>query len=58
MPQRTTNHLSCVPVCSEMSAELDVLAEEQQKLQEVLAQKQAEKQRMLDERAAQQEVRQ
>eukprot|EP00878_Enallax_costatus_P013072 GHUV01013660.1.p1 GENE.GHUV01013660.1~~GHUV01013660.1.p1 ORF type:complete len:449 (+),score=217.15 GHUV01013660.1:423-1769(+) len=40
---------------SEMSAELDVLAEEQQKLQEVLAQKQAEKQRMLDKRAAQQE---
>lgn len=40
-----------------MSAELDVLVEEQQKLQELLAQKQAEKQRMLDERAAQQEVR-
>uniref|UniRef100_A0A383VHS0 Uncharacterized protein n=1 Tax=Tetradesmus obliquus TaxID=3088 RepID=A0A383VHS0_TETOB len=65
-PARLRRHLSAIinfakfreeklVVYSEMSAELDALVEEQQRLQELLAQKEAEKQRMLDERAAQQE---
>lgn len=50
--------LTCRAVLrSEMSAQLDVLLQEQQKLQESLAVKEAEKQRLLAERAAQQEVR-